>query len=145
MIPKSIPKICQRCDKEYLAYNETCNYQQIYCSKKCASITNEPYYVNRKEEMIHLRFNLGWSLQRIGDNYNISRERVRQIIGNTRGALKLMYSDTLRNPLWINNNSDKTNDEIAKELGCTKSRVSSFRGAKPVSYTHLTLPTTPYV
>ena len=36
----------------------------------------------RKRNMLYFR-NRGWTLVRIGKKYGISRERVRQIIGNT--------------------------------------------------------------
>jgi DNA-directed RNA polymerase sigma subunit (sigma70/sigma32) len=34
----------------------------------------------RDAEIIKLREQLGWTLEAIGDHYNISRERVRQIV-----------------------------------------------------------------
>lgn len=37
----------------------------------------------RFKEMLHLRFVERWTLQQIADKYNMTRERVRQIIGNT--------------------------------------------------------------
>jgi len=37
----------------------------------------------RKEEMLKLRFECRWPLWKIAEQYGISRERVRQIIGNT--------------------------------------------------------------
>lgn len=37
----------------------------------------------RREEMKKLRLENGWTVQQIGDKFRISRERVRQIIGNT--------------------------------------------------------------
>lgn len=39
-------------------------------------------------EMKRLRFEEHWSLQRIATKYGISRERVRQILGNT-GFIKI--------------------------------------------------------
>lgn len=37
----------------------------------------------RKEEMLKLRFENRWPLWKIAEEFGISRERVRQIIGNT--------------------------------------------------------------
>ena len=88
---------------------------------------NELYYVNRKEDMRHLRFVLGWSLQKIGDNYSVSRQRVNQILGKTRGALKLKYADTLENPVWLKINSDKTNEELSILTGACESYVAACR------------------
>lgn len=43
-------------------------------------------YEERKNEMHLLHFQNGWTMQEVGDKFGISRERVRQIIGNSRGA-----------------------------------------------------------
>jgi len=39
----------------------------------------------RYDEMYRLRYEKKWTLKRIGEHYGITRERVRQIIGNTGG------------------------------------------------------------
>ena len=44
---------------------------------------NRQERLNRKEEMKRLRFELGWSYQEIGDKFNVSRQRVYQIIGKS--------------------------------------------------------------
>ena len=46
----------------------------------------------RTKEMKRLRHVLKWSLQKIADLYGISRERVRQLIGNT-GYINKKKSD----------------------------------------------------
>lgn len=44
---------------------------------------NTPEEIERVKEMKRLRFELKWTLQKIASQYGISRERVRQLIGNT--------------------------------------------------------------
>lgn len=51
--------------------------------KKKDEIEHGSSDVGRTEDMKRLRHEQRWSLKAIGEKYNISRERVRQIIGNT--------------------------------------------------------------
>ena len=50
----------------------------------------------RNQEMYRLKHEEAWTDQQIGDKYNISRERVRQIIGPTSGIRMQVLGDRLR-------------------------------------------------
>jgi predicted DNA-binding protein YlxM (UPF0122 family) len=75
----------------------------------------------RNEEMRQLRAD-GWTLQKIGDKYGITRERVRQIVPNTAG---LIFKQR-RN--YILSQKDKTNDELIEELGLCEATIIKYRG-----------------
>lgn len=89
----------------------------------------------RRTEMLSLRQSKKWTLQKIADKYGISRERVRQIIGNSGpkydGILVSKYNSKysfLRDKNWQRRNADKTNKEISIELGVPQATISRFRG-----------------
>lgn len=76
---------------------------------------------DRKMLMEWMRFDFGWTLQEIGDKFGISRERVRQILGNTGSIVKQHRIDTaLSSP-------HKTNGELADEIGISTERIASYR------------------
>lgn len=79
--------------------------------------------MSRFDEMMRLRFDERKTLEEIGREFNISRERVRQIIGNT-GYI-------LREELEIRNekisSSNETTPALAKKYGLTESRISTIR------------------
>lgn len=65
--------------------------------------------LSRKDEMIEMRKTM--TLQEIADKFSVSRERVRQIIGNTGRNDK-----TDEKILYVRANPQKTNSEIQKDL-----------------------------
>lgn len=68
---------------------------------------------NRKQKMISMR-NEKKTLQEIADKFGITRERVRQIIGNTGGeAIKKRMDDKLD---FVKSNPQKTNSELIEDL-----------------------------
>ena len=73
-------------------------------------------------EMILLRQEKLWTLQMIGDKFGVSRERVRQIIGNTGNGYKSKRTRRIARSML-----DKTNEEVAKIAGVSDSRISSYR------------------
>jgi DNA-binding CsgD family transcriptional regulator len=95
----------------------------------CLSPENQ----DRRDEMRRLRFEERLSLQKISDRFGISRERVRQIIGNSgpkNGGFQFnQFYDTLCDPGWLAPRIDKTNREIAEELEVSVGSVSMYRGS----------------
>lgn len=81
----------------------------------------------RTAEMLRLRHQEKWTIQQIGDRYGISRERVRQIIGNT-GRYASKYTNTLKNESWLDAHKDKTNNELASMLSTSSECISMYRG-----------------
>jgi len=81
----------------------------------------------RDKEMRYLRMVKRWSLQKIGDRYGVSRQRVHQIIGNT-GFQANEYFDTLKDEDWLKETAHLTNDEIALQLNTTIDYVAKHRG-----------------
>lgn len=67
---------------------------------------------DRKQTMKDMRHKQLMSLQEIADQYGISRERVRQIIGNSGKGYK-----TQRQINIVRGNADKTNSELKALLG----------------------------
>lgn len=86
----------------------------------------------RNEEMKELRNN-DWTLQAIADKYGISRERVRQIIGNT--SFTATFSKTRKNWAIYEENKNESNSALSKMMGISKHRVSSiFRRYEPIRH-----------
>lgn len=87
------------------------------------------------KDMIALRKE-NWSLQAIGEKYGVSRERVRQIIGNTGQVLPKAKRNAVKDKLpmikqmWKNGVSFL---KIGKEIGINSSLVAKVLG-KPSSY-----------
>jgi len=79
----------------------------------------------RNKEIKKLRLEEGWTLQRIGDKYNITRERVRQIVGNT-GYISTPRTEERNN--FIKSQTEKTNNELSEELGISYQYISQIRG-----------------
>lgn len=81
----------------------------------------------RKEDMRELRLTHGWTLQRIADKYSISRERVRQVIGNT-GTISFRNSAVFKDDLFLEDTKHLTNDELCELLNVNYVTVSRQRG-----------------
>ena len=75
----------------------------------------------RTAEMIAMRES-GATLQKIGDRYNVSRERVRQIIGNTGNT-----STNMRMEQISNEPPEMSNGEIAMKYKLGTATVSRYR------------------
>ena len=83
----------------------------------------EKYFEDRKLEMLSLRHDDNWTYDKIAIKYGISRERVRQIIGNTgrvgaRGPAPRKARSVVTNALVADAYSDLTNDQVL-EMGYT--------------------------
>lgn len=76
----------------------------------------------REEEMLRLRFEKLWTLQEIADEYGLSRERVRQIIGNSGRGYKPKRIRRQARAM-----ADKTNREVAEALGISYGLASTLR------------------
>lgn len=76
----------------------------------------------RNQELEKLRFEEGWTLQAIGDKYDISRERVRQILGNSG-----YVAHELRNEKIKAAPADVTNGELAEEYDLGTARLGQIR------------------
>lgn len=76
----------------------------------------------RVEEMNRLRFVEKMTLQEIADKYQLSRERVRQIIGNTGAGYK--FRRRIKIAL---NHPELTNSQISEQLGVNYKTVSTYR------------------
>jgi len=81
----------------------------------------------RKKDMLSLRFDYGWTLRAIGNKYGMSRERIRQIIGNT-GFIAKKRSDILKNEQFLKSTAYLTNRELAKALNLKSSSIIRYRG-----------------
>lgn len=91
------------------------------------------YQTQRKEEILRLRFDDCLTLQEIGDRFNITRERVRQIIGNTgEVAIDRRRKDRAKIVLqqWL---SGSPTTEIMKELGISKTTCANDIKPKSLS------------
>lgn len=104
-----------------------------------------PLFVDRNDEMRALRYQHGWKLQAIADKYGISRERVRQIIGNTgfinqqddatarwakrerRAARKAEKKQRLLDEIRSPENTHRTNTELAEMLGVRAQIIADNR------------------
>lgn len=76
----------------------------------------------RRKEMTELRFQKFWTLQQIADKYNLSRERVRQLIGNTGYGFQSAQTE-----LKIVGNEEKTNPELAESLDLSVATIHQYR------------------
>jgi plasmid maintenance system antidote protein VapI len=76
----------------------------------------------RKLDMVNMRFSERKSLQEIADKYQISRERVRQIIGNTGRDIIPNVAEKLNQ---IDDISPYTNQELAEQFGVCPSSISA--------------------
>jgi len=81
----------------------------------------------RRQDMVNLRYVLGWTLQKIADRYGISRERVRQIIGNS-GHIAIKTTDRLKDEEFLQQTANLTNEELADMLGVSQQTVAKHRG-----------------
>ena len=91
--------------------------------------------IDRNKEMIRLRYEGMLTPIEIAAQFGVSRERVRQIIGNS-GRLKYLV---LKDDEWMRNNAHRTNQELAEELGVNQSTLSIYRG----KYRHAVLSSYP--
>lgn len=76
----------------------------------------------RKTEMERLRFVENWTIEAIGDKYGVSRERVRQIIGNSGRGYKMRKRIKIALSM-----KDKTNQVVADLLGVSVPSISRYR------------------
>lgn len=100
--------------------------EESYRDKIKRTINRTRYYEFRKEEILNLRHNEHWTLQEIANKYNVSRERIRQIIGNTgkgKGKIGRWFLDD-EFLLQIRNLSDK---EVAKLLNTSTATIRKHR------------------
>ena len=74
---------------------------------------------NRKCEMVSMR-NDGFTLRAIGEKFGVCRERVRQIIGNTKRVKNWKHE-------VIKNSPDRTVESLSKELGYAKATVRAYQ------------------
>lgn len=85
----------------------------------------------RREEMRRLRFEEKWPIRKIGEHYGISRERVRQIIGNSGAKCGgFNYRPALGDDQdleWVQKTLGKTNAELATELGLSEITIGRYR------------------
>ena len=77
---------------------------------------------NRDTEMARLRMKKGWTLEKIGKRFGVTRERVRQILGNTGTVASQMRHEKIRtaDPML-------TNKELADEHGVCLKTISNYR------------------
>jgi transcriptional regulator with XRE-family HTH domain len=103
---------------------------EIKIADEQAKIVDPTGYMGRRRaEMTYLRHERRWSLQRIGDRYGISRERVRQIIGNTGKGIIETSSDILT-PEFLASVDDLTNDQVAEAIGYSNATISKYRSGR---------------
>ena len=80
--------------------------------------------IDRNDEIRRLRYKEGMTPIEIAERFGVSRERVRQIVGNSGRLRHLVLKDNE----WMIANLHKTNREIADELGICKQNLSKYRG-----------------
>lgn len=76
----------------------------------------------RTDEVRRLRYDQKWTLAEIGKKFGISRERVRQVLGNTGYGFKRSVEKEI-----AINSPDLTTAELADILEVTKSAVAAYR------------------
>lgn len=79
----------------------------------------------RLEEIKRQRFEEALTLDEIATLYNISRERVRQLLGGETGGY-IKTRRMIENERVIQNGADKTNTELRAELGITATTLSRY-------------------
>lgn len=79
----------------------------------------------RADVMVFLRTKMGWPLNRIGKKFGISRERVRQIVGNTGRVESVEKNDLITDIKAAEYGT--TDAELATELGVPVSTISRHR------------------
>jgi hypothetical protein len=77
----------------------------------------------RYDAMVELRFDKLWTLKNIGDKYGITKERVRQILGNTGAMCNVERNKKI-------SNSTKSNGELAKIHNLSVNTVSQLRNGE---------------
>lgn len=82
--------------------------------------------MSRREKMMRLRFGERMSLAEIGQEFGVSRERVRQIIGNSGRVL----SEAIRERNEEIENSISTTPALAKKYGLSEGHISGIRSGK---------------
>ena len=100
-------------------------------------------YYNYIEKLIH--FDLGKSLSNQEPVINIIRNSLPASL--ELGFVSIIIAILIGLPIgyWGLNNKNKSSDYISRIFGISTYAIPPFWGAMTVSYTHLTLPTTPYV
>jgi transcriptional regulator with XRE-family HTH domain len=83
------------------------------------------YDAVRVEEMYRLRYISKWTLQEIADKYNISRERVRQLIGNSGAGYK---PERIKSE--VQSHPELTNEELAARTGYSESTIGTLRNGE---------------
>lgn len=76
----------------------------------------------RAEEIKRLRYSEKMTLQEIADMYSLSRERVRQILGNSGGGYK-----TERISNFILTHPEMTNNQLSNKIGIGRGAISKYR------------------
>lgn len=82
--------------------------------------------MSERDEMLRLRFEERKTLREIGEKYGITRERVRQIIGNTG---RVLSEDIERRNERIRSSIEPT-PTLAEKYGLTDSHISKIRSGK---------------
>jgi transcriptional regulator with XRE-family HTH domain len=102
-----------------------------YYTTQYIMLRMQPYYEQRRNEMLELRHEKKWTYQMIADKYGISRERVRQILEPTKMAYKKFWSSRSQAAFVEHGEHlELTNRELASILGCSEAKVSQLRKGK---------------
>ena len=90
----------------------------------------QPDFDERKAEMLRLRFEEKWTLSEIGELFGVTKERVRQIIGNTGGKdrKRKIKPEILARNESILSSTELTNQELSDKFGISKTRIGVIRG-----------------